>query len=209
MRADDPKDQDPKDQDPKDPVLERTATAAADATDDAAADDATIAEMLLVPPTHQVNGVDLKSLAVVASLFYTTAFLALGVGLVVVWLLASVVGVVGQFEEFMQSIGFSDFHVLGPQLIVGSLLLGASLVIFLSVMTVLAGGFYNVMASYGRGVQLRVGVAPTPTAEPAAAPRAAKPAETTDGKNGRVDGDAPTLAAPAIAAVPVDAAAAG
>jgi len=190
--------------DPDEPALERTAITDADA-DGAATDDATIAEVLLVSPTHQVNGVDLRSLAVVASLFYTTAFLALGLGLIVVWLLASVVGVVGQFEEFMQSIGFSDFNVLGPELIFGSLLLGASFVVFLTVMTVLAGAFYNVMASYGRGVQLRVGVAPEPTAEPVAAPRLAKP---TGGAKGRVDADAPTRPAPAIAAVPVDAAAA-
>jgi hypothetical protein len=117
---------------------------------------------LVVTPTHQLEGIDLRSLAVFSALFYGAAFLALAIGVAVAWLLASVVGLVGQFEEFMRSIGFRDFEVVAPQVILGGLVLALALVVFLTVMTVLAAALYNVMAKHGRTVRVRFGEVPPP-----------------------------------------------
>jgi hypothetical protein len=131
------------------------AVVAADPTPTASELDA-----LDVAPTHQLEGIELRSLASFAALFYGAAFVALGVGIAVVWILASIAGLVGRFEEFMQSIGFRDFQVIGPKVILGGLLLAAALVVFLTVMTVLAGALFNVMANSGRTVRVRLGEAP-------------------------------------------------
>jgi hypothetical protein len=121
---------------------------------------------LAVTPSHQLEGIELRSLAGFAALFYGAAFIALGIGVAAVWFLASLVGLVGQFEEFMQSIGFRDFQVLGPKVIFGGLLAAFALVAFLTVMTVLAGALYNVMARHGHMVRVRLGETPPVTREP-------------------------------------------
>jgi Transmembrane domain of unknown function (DUF3566) len=123
-------------------------------------------ESFVVTPTHQLEGIELRSLAVFAALFYGAAFVALGIGIAVVWFFAWIVGLVGQFEEFMQSIGFRDFQLVGPRVIFGGLVLALALVVFLTVMTVLAAALYNVMASNGRTVRMRFGEAPPVTHEP-------------------------------------------
>jgi hypothetical protein len=148
------------------PRPKKRSTARADAA-------STEVEPLVVTPTHQLEGIELRSLAWFSAMFYAAAFAALGLGLVVVWFLAWIVGLVGQFEAFMQSIGFRDFQLMGPKLIFGALLLALALVVFLTVMTVLAGALYNVMASNGRTIRVRLGepppVSPAPPPEGTAA----------------------------------------
>jgi hypothetical protein len=117
-------------------------------------------EALVVAPTHQLDGIELRSLAGFAALFYGVAFMALAAGLAVVWVIAWAAGLVGKFEEFMRSIGFRDFQIVGPKLIFGGLLLALALIVFLTVMTVLAGALYNAMANTGRTVRVRVSAAP-------------------------------------------------
>lgn len=119
----------------------------------------------VVSPTHQLRGIDLRSLTSFALLFYGAVAGALALGIATVWVGASLVGVVAQFEEFMQSIGFRGFRVIGPELIFGGLLLALALVLFLTVITVLAAGFYNVMASHGRGVKVRIGALAPPVGD--------------------------------------------
>jgi hypothetical protein len=121
---------------------------------------------LTVAPTHQLEGIELRSLAAFAALFYGAAFIALGIGVAAVWFLASLAGLVGQFEEFMQSIGFRDFQVLGPKVIFGGLLVALALVVFLTVMTVLAAALCNVMARHGHTVRVRFTEAPPVNREP-------------------------------------------
>jgi transmembrane protein DUF3566 len=123
-------------------------------------------EALVVAPTHQLDGIELRSLAGFAALFYGVAFMALAAGLAVVWVIAWAAGLVGKFEEFMRSIGFRDFQIVGPKLIFGGLLLALALIVFLTVMTVLAGALYNAMANTGRAVRVRVSAAPLVDSDP-------------------------------------------
>src|SRR5688500_15182240 len=89
-------------------------------------------------PTHRLAGFDLRSVASTALLYYAFVFVVLTLGVILVWVVANMLGVVGRVEEFMRSIGFRDFRFAGFQVIVGGVLLSMAAVAFLTVMTVLA-----------------------------------------------------------------------
>jgi hypothetical protein len=88
--------------------------------------------------------------------YYTCAFAVLTLGVVLAWVGASVFGVVGRVEEFMRSIGFRDFRFAGFQVILGGILLCVAAVAFLTVMTVLAAAFYNLLGRRDHGVGIRI-----------------------------------------------------
>lgn len=107
-------------------------------------------------PTHRLAGFELRSVASTALLYYACAFVVLALGVVLVWTGANLLGVVGRVEEFMRSIGFRGFHFAGFEIIVGGVLLCVAAVAFLTVMTVLAAAFYNLLGRPDRGVKLRL-----------------------------------------------------
>jgi len=104
---------------------------------------------------QRVDSIELRSLALVAGLFYLTAFLVLGCAVAIVWIFAASTGFISQLEEFMQDIGFRDFRLVAPEVILGFLILILALVLFLTVMTVLAGAFYNILGVGNRGIRIR------------------------------------------------------
>jgi hypothetical protein len=104
---------------------------------------------------HHVDAIDLRSLGVVAGLFYLTAFLVLALAIVGVWLFAAALGLISQLEDFMRSIGFRGFRLVGPEVIIGFVLILAALVVFLTVMTLVAAAFYNLLGTGRRGVRIR------------------------------------------------------
>jgi len=115
---------------------------------------------------HHVDAIDLRSLGVVAGLFYLTAFLVLALGVAAVWLFAAGLGLISQVEDFMRSIGFRGFRLVGPEVILGFVLILASLVVFLTVMTLVAAAFYNFLGMGRRGVRIRTSVVhPEPASE--------------------------------------------
>ena len=66
-------------------------------------------------------------------------------------------GIVGRVEEFMRSIGFRGFRFAGFEVVVGSILLCVAAVAFLTVMTVLAAAFLNLLGGHERGVRANRG----------------------------------------------------
>ncbi len=119
---------------------------------------------------HHVDAVDLRSLGVVAGLFYLTAFLVLALAVVAVWIFAASLGLISQVEDFMRSIGFRGFRLVGPEVILGFVLILGALVVFLTVMTLVAAAFYNLLGTGRRGVRIRTSVVhpdPTVADEPA------------------------------------------
>src|SRR5690242_11607566 len=61
---------------------------------------------------HQLSGFDLRSVAGFATKFFACVVAMIFAAVVVLWLLASVLGLVSAFEEFMDGIGFTNFHLL-------------------------------------------------------------------------------------------------
>ncbi len=144
---------------------------------------------------HHVDAVDLRSLGVVSGLFYFTAFLVLALAIAGVWLLAAGLGLISQLEEFMRSIGFRGFRLVGPEVVLGFVLLLGALVVFLTVMTLIAGAFYNLLGSSRRGVRVRLSpVHPEADAEPSAeeavppAPTVIEPVADADDDEAPADG---------------------
>jgi hypothetical protein len=126
---------------------------------------------------HHLDAVDLRSLGLVAALFYFTAFLVLALAIVGVWLFAAGLGLISQVEDFMRSVGFRGFHLVGPEVILGFVLILAALVVFLTVMTLVAGAFYNLLGTTRHGVRVRTSVVP-PRVQPAAAEDEPAPSAT-------------------------------
>jgi hypothetical protein len=120
-------------------------------------------EDVAVEPTHDLQGIELRSLAKFAFAFYGIAFIVVTIGLIVMVALAWVVGAVGRFEQFMRDIGFRDFHLLAPKLIFGLMLVGLAVVVLLTLMTVVAAACYNLVAGSGHAIQVRM----SPHHEPA------------------------------------------
>ena len=107
---------------------------------------------------HHVDAVELRSLGVVAGLFYFTAFLVLALAVAGVYLFAASLGLISQVEDFMRSVGFRGFKFVGPEVILGFVLILAALVVFLTVMTLVAGAFYNLLGTGKHGVRFRTTV---------------------------------------------------
>jgi Transmembrane domain of unknown function (DUF3566) len=106
--------------------------------------------------TRRVDELELRSVAQFALLFFVTAFGVLAAALAAVWLMTEALGLVGQFEDFKSSIGFRGFRIMSPIVILCVLLLFSAMIVFLTVLTVLFAGFYNLAARHGLGVRLRV-----------------------------------------------------
>jgi len=118
-----------------------------------------------VEPTHRLEGFELRSVTRAALRYYACAFAVLAISVVIVWLGASMLGIVGRIEGFMRSIGFRGFQFAGFQVIVGGILLCIAGVAFLTVMTVLAAMFFNLLGRSECGVGIRlVPISPVPVA---------------------------------------------
>ena len=109
-----------------------------------------------VEATHRLEGFELRSVARVAVRYYACALAVLSAGVVLAWLAAVVLGLVGRAEEFMRSIGFREFSFVGFEVIAGGILLSVAAVGFLTTMTVLAAAFYNLLRRPGREVGVRL-----------------------------------------------------
>ncbi len=109
-----------------------------------------------VEATHRLEGFELRSVAGIALQFYASTFAVLAIGVVLVWIGVSMLGIIGRVEEFMRSIGFRGFRFAGFEVVVGSILLCVAAVAFLTVMTVLAAAFLNLLGRHERGVRVRL-----------------------------------------------------
>jgi hypothetical protein len=103
-----------------------------------------------------VEGFDLRSVAKFATRFFGCLVAAFAVGAIVLWTLASVVGLVSDVEHFMRSIGFTGFSFLSVQLILEVALVALVFGALMVALTVLAAALCNVLAQRHGGVRMFV-----------------------------------------------------
>ncbi len=105
---------------------------------------------------QRITRLDLWSVAKVAVCFYLSALIVTLVAGIVVWLIASGAGAVGNFETFMRDAGFDDFRFLSGQILRGGVLIGLAIVAVLTVITLVAAALYNLFAELIGGVEVLV-----------------------------------------------------
>ncbi len=103
---------------------------------------------------RQLAGFDLHSVASVATRFAGYVIAIVMCAVVVFWLLGSIFGVVGAFEEFMQGIGFTGFRLLSIPLLFGLAFVAVVIGVAVVGMTVVAAALYNVLANQHGGVRV-------------------------------------------------------
>jgi hypothetical protein len=125
---------------------------------------APLAQQIVVPDTpgevtitdHHFQGFDLRSVAWFAVRFFACVMGMVLAGALILWLLASVFGLVSAFEEFMDGIGFTDFRLLSIEFLLGLALLTAAFSFLLIGITLVGAGLYNVLASRWGGIRIFV-----------------------------------------------------
>ncbi len=105
---------------------------------------------------HHLAGFDLRSVAAISVRFSGCAIALVLAATVLFWILGSMVGLVGAFEKFMRGIGFSGFHFLSIQLLLGVTFVAAVFGAFLVGMTLVAAALYNALAQRSGGVRILV-----------------------------------------------------
>lgn len=128
----------------------------------------------------RVDGVELRPLASIALHCALAATIVAAFGATLLWMLVTATGVVQRTESFMESIGFRNFHVSAPQVIVGTVLVVAGLALVIATAVVVMGAAYNAFALNGHGLRVRVGAVDT-TNEPVVA--GAPTAQWTNGRD--------------------------
>ncbi len=103
----------------------------------------------------EMTRVDLWSVLRVSLCFYLAALVILILAGLVTWLLLDASGGIKNFESFMGDIlGAKDYHLVAPQLLLGSVLVGLVLVALTCIITVIAAALYNVFSDMVGGVEI-------------------------------------------------------
>ena len=107
---------------------------------------------------HQtIRKVDLWSVLKISICFYLTALLVLLLSGVVLWWIASAVGVISNIENFIGDLENSnDFQFLSWSVLRASTLVGLVVVSLMVVCTVLAAACYNLFAGVLGGIEITV-----------------------------------------------------
>ena len=132
-----------------------------------------------------LQGFDLRSVARFAVRFFTCVLAAMIVATFAVWLVASALGLIGDFERFMEGVGFNDFHLLSIEFLLGVCFIGVAFSIFMTVLVCAAAALYNVLAHRWEGVRVYMSSGPAPRASetlprPVDEPRPVAPVETVE-----------------------------
>jgi hypothetical protein len=131
---------------------------------DGEADGALLGQPIVVPDPpdelhvtdHRFAGFDLRSVGSFALKFFGCFVAMVLAGAVVLWALASVLGLVSAFEDFMDGIGFTGFHLLSLEFLLGLVLISAAIGAFMVGITLVFAGLYNVLASRWGGIRIFV-----------------------------------------------------
>jgi len=119
--------------------------------------DGELTEHPLFEERRRVRHVALMSVARVSVLFYLCGFVAFLVAAMVVWIVASAAGVVGEIESFMDDLGFEGFEFVSGTLLWAGLLIGLAVTAILVVLTVFAAALYNLFADLAGGIEVTLG----------------------------------------------------
>jgi len=104
-----------------------------------------------------VRRIDLWSVLKVSICFYLTALIVLLVSGIVMWWIASAVGIIGNVESSIgETIGSEDFKLLSWELLRASTLIGLVFVCLAVVVSVLAAAFYNLFSELIGGIEVTV-----------------------------------------------------
>ncbi len=104
-----------------------------------------------------VRHVDLWSVLKISLCFYLCGLLVTMVAGVVLWIIASSVGVVHNVEQFMGDLlSAKNFKFLSAQILEGATLFGLVIVILLVIVTLVAAAFYNLFAELIGGIEIVV-----------------------------------------------------
>jgi hypothetical protein len=104
-----------------------------------------------------VRSVDTWSVLKISLLFYLSVFVVLLVASMLLWAAASAIGIVENIESFMDSIGFTDFSFEAGQLLRGSALGGAVLVVAGTFGNVVMAVLYNLISEVVGGLRITLG----------------------------------------------------
>lgn len=107
---------------------------------------------------HQtIRRIDLWSVLKLSTCFYLCGLVVVLVALMVLWWIASGLGLISNLESFISdSTGLEDFEFLSWQVLRGVTLFGLVLVCVLVVVTTIAAAFYNLFAEVLGGVEVTV-----------------------------------------------------
>ena len=104
-----------------------------------------------------IRQVDLWSVLKISICFYLTALIVILFAGVVLWWIASAVGIVSNVENFVGDlVNSEDFQFLSWNVLRASTLVGLVLVCLMVVCTVLAAAFYNLFAELLGGIEVTV-----------------------------------------------------
>ena len=103
---------------------------------------------------RRVREVRLGSVARVSLFFYLCGLAAFMTAAVVVWVVASAFGVVGELEGFMDDLGFEGFEFVSGTLLWAVLIIGLAITAILVVLTVFAAAVYNLFADFAGGIEV-------------------------------------------------------
>jgi Transmembrane domain of unknown function (DUF3566) len=125
--------------------------------------DRKVAKQQAVRPTYErryrqtIRKVDLWTVLKIAVCFYLTALLVMLFAGMVLWWIASALGMIENLEDFMgELVESDDFRFLSWDVLRGASLVGLVLVCIMVVITVLAAAFYNLFAELLGGIEVTV-----------------------------------------------------
>ena len=125
--------------------------------------DRKVAKKNAVRPTYErryrqtIRKVDLWTVLKISVCFYLTALLVLLFAGMVLWWIASALGMISNLEDFMgELVESDDFRFLSWDVLRGASLVGLVLVSVMVVVTVLAAAFYNLFAELLGGIEVTV-----------------------------------------------------
>lgn len=104
-----------------------------------------------------IHRVDLWSVLKISVCFYICAMAVLMVALVALWVIADAAGVIHSVEKFFGDLlQTKDFTFLSADILRGTLLVAAVLVVLLIVITVIGAAFYNLFSELFGGVEITI-----------------------------------------------------
>ena len=104
-----------------------------------------------------VRRLDLWSVLKISLCFYLCGLAVTMVAGIVLWIIASSLGVVHNVEKFMGDLlSAKDFKFLSAQILEGATLVGLVIVILLVIVTLVAAAFYNLFAELIGGIEIVV-----------------------------------------------------
>lgn len=125
--------------------------------------DRKVAKQQAVRPAYErryrqtIRKVDLWTVLKISVCFYLTALLVMLFAGMVLWWIASALGMIENLEDFMgELVESDDFRFLSWDVLRGASLVGLVLVCIMVVVTVLAAAFYNLFAELLGGIEVTV-----------------------------------------------------